>query len=86
MLNNEDKVDKEDANSNQIKITGVHFKYLKNGERLWNTEECRNYLYHLGLKPIKRCKRENGIYKYIVAEGDGKKILLDDNQITIYYI
>tara|TARA_R110000823_G_scaffold297501_1_gene417629 strand:+ start:997 stop:1230 length:234 start_codon:yes stop_codon:yes gene_type:complete len=69
----------------EINITEVHFKYIKEGQRLWNTEECRNYLYHLGLKPIKRCKRENGYYKYIVNEGAGAKKLEDDNQIILFY-
>jgi len=75
-----------EGENNEIKITEVHFKYIKDKQRLWNTEECRNYLYHLGLKPLKRCNRDDGIYKYVISEEKGTKILKDENQITIYYV
>tara|TARA_R110000822_G_scaffold213762_1_gene348946 strand:+ start:382 stop:630 length:249 start_codon:yes stop_codon:yes gene_type:complete len=75
-----------EGENKEIKITEVHFKYIKDNQRLWNTEECRNYLYHLGLKPLKRCNRDNGIYKYVVNEEKGTNVLKDENQITIYYV
>ena len=72
-----------------IDIVKVEFKYMKNGERLWNSEECRNYLYHLGLKPNQRVIRKDSIYTYIIKEtkeDDDVKIIKDDNQISLFYL
>lgn len=77
-----------DTSSKEIIITDIYFKHKKNdGSNIWNTVECRNYLYHLGLKPIKkRCEKSNGYYKYSFSELNGENILHDDNEITIYYV
>tara|TARA_R110000796_G_scaffold42987_3_gene105842 strand:+ start:407 stop:634 length:228 start_codon:yes stop_codon:yes gene_type:complete len=74
---------------NEINIVKVEFKYMKNGERLWNSEECRNYLYHLGLKPNQRVIRKDSIYTYIIKDIEKEKelkIMKDDNQISLFYI
>tara|TARA_R110000787_G_scaffold11680_1_gene38299 strand:- start:238 stop:465 length:228 start_codon:yes stop_codon:yes gene_type:complete len=74
---------------NEIDIVKVEFKYMKNGERLWNSEECRNYLYHLGLKPNQRVIRKDSIYTYIIKDIEKEKelkIMKDDNQISLFYI
>tara|TARA_R110000822_G_scaffold219468_2_gene353619 strand:+ start:467 stop:697 length:231 start_codon:yes stop_codon:yes gene_type:complete len=73
----------------EIDIVKVEFKYIRNGERLWNSEECRNYLYHLGLKPNQRVIRKDSIYTYIIKEtkeDDDVKIIKDDNQISLFYL
>ena len=72
-----------------IDFVKVEFKYMKDGERLWNSEECRNYLYHLGLKPNQRVIRKDSIYTYIIKEtkeDDDVKIIKDDNQISLFYL
>ena len=74
-----------------IDIVKVEFKYMKNGERLWNSEECRNYLYHLGLKPNQRVIRKDSIYTYIIKdvieeEEPKLKMMKDDNQISLFYL
>ena len=74
---------------NEIDIVKVEFKYMKNGERLWNSEECRNYLYHLGLKPNQRVIRKDSIYTYIIKDIEKEKelkIMKDDNQISLFYL
>ena len=76
---------------NEIDIVKVEFKYMKNGERLWNSEECRNYLYHLGLKPNQRVIRKDSIYTYIIRdvieeEEPKLKMMKDDNQISLFYL
>ena len=80
--------DEELDTSKEIVITDIHFKQKKkDGSSLWNPIECRNYLYHLGLKPNKkRCVKSNGYYKYSITDESGKNILKDDNEITIYYV
>ena len=71
----------------EITIVKVQFKYMKDGERLWNSEECRNYLYHLGLIPIKRVLKKNGIYTYVMKETDDNlNVIKDDNQISLFYL
>ena len=73
----------------EINIVKVEFKYMKNGERLWNSEECRNYLYHLGLKPNQRVIRKDSIYTYIIKDIEKEKelkIMKDDNQISLFYL
>lgn len=74
-----------------IDIVKVEFKYMKNGERLWNSEECRNYLYHLGLKPNQRVIRKDSVYTYIIRdvieeEEPKLKMMKDDNQISLFYL
>tara|TARA_R110000822_G_scaffold64666_2_gene158568 strand:+ start:166 stop:402 length:237 start_codon:yes stop_codon:yes gene_type:complete len=74
-----------------IDIVKVEFKYMKNGERLWNSEECRNYLYHLGLKPNQRVIRKDSVYTYIIKdvieeEEPKLKMMKDDNQISLFYL
>ena len=72
-----------------IDFVKVEFKYMKDGERLWNSEECRNYLYHLGLKPNQRVIRKDSIYTYIIKDIEKEKelkIMKDDNQISLFYI
>ena len=73
-----------------IDIVKVEFKYMKNGERLWNSEECRNYLYHLGLKPNQRVIRKDSVYTYIIKdvieeEEPKLKMMKDDNHTNKYY-
>ena len=75
----------------EIDIVKVEFKYIRNGERLWNSEECRNYLYHLGLKPNQRVIRKDSIYTYIIRdvieeEEPKLKMMKDDNQISLFYL
>ena len=75
----------------EINIVKVEFKYMKNGERLWNSEECRNYLYHLGLKPNQRVIRKDSVYTYIIRdvieeEEPKLKMMKDDNQISLFYL
>ena len=75
-----------------IDIVKVEFKYIRNGERLWNSEECRNYLYHLGLKPNQRVIRKDSIYTYIIRDITDEekekelKMMKDDNQISLFYL
>ena len=74
-----------------IDIVKVEFKYMKNGERLWNSEECRNYLYHLGLKPNQRVIRKDSVYTYIIRdvieeEEPKLKMMKDDNQISLFFL
>lgn len=67
----------------ELIISKVKFKVSE-----WKTADCRRYLHHLNLKPIRKVFRENYEYIYIIQEVDKEKteIIKDDNSITLYYL
>ena len=68
----------------ELIISKVKFKV-----NLWKTADCRRYLHHLNLKPIRKVFSENNEYIYIIIEDVDKEKtekIEDDNSITLYYL
>tara|TARA_R110001592_G_scaffold104960_3_gene295253 strand:+ start:5316 stop:5531 length:216 start_codon:yes stop_codon:yes gene_type:complete len=43
-------------------------------DKKWDADGCRNFMYHLGIKPIKRVKKTKEHFIYTIAELEDKEL------------